>query len=211
MIEQPPRHFERNTVTASGRTSDARLAWHLQAASSGFEIWRHIEIADRAGVVCRVAQVLRRRADEFARMMSLDGSVPFSQAHEEVMQSIHRLQDYAACSERMLAFLNLPDNPGLAWSEHLPVGVVIGLSSSNPARPLYQLARFSGPNVMAGNSVMVQHAGHTPPMAIEFEHLWREAGGLPGMYTNLELSDDQAERLAHDPRVKRLLPLTRES
>lgn len=208
MMEQPRRHFERGTVDEPYGASDQRLGLHLQAASSSFEIWRHIAIADRAVVVCSVAQILHRRANEFARLISMEGHTSLNQARDEVMLTTNRLQDYAACTERMLAFLNLPDSPGKAWSEHLPIGVVIGVSRPDPVRPLYQLARFFGPNVMAGNSVMVQHPAPPPPSAIAFDGLWREAGGLPGMYTNLELSIDQADMLSRDPRVKRIVPLT---
>jgi len=55
---------------------------------------------------------------------------------------------------------------------------------------------------MAGNVVMVKHAGCVPQCAIAFENLWREAGAPAGAYTNLLISHDQVNRVIDDPRIK---------
>jgi succinate-semialdehyde dehydrogenase/glutarate-semialdehyde dehydrogenase len=68
--------------------------------------------------------------------------------------------------------------------------------------PYYQLARFAAPNLMAGNVVMVKHAGCVPRCAIAFEKLWLEAGAPVGAYTNLLISHAQVNRVIDDPRIK---------
>jgi succinate-semialdehyde dehydrogenase/glutarate-semialdehyde dehydrogenase len=55
---------------------------------------------------------------------------------------------------------------------------------------------------MAGNVVMVKHAGCVPQCAIAFEKLWREAGAPVGAYTNLLISHDQVNQVIDDPRIK---------
>src|SRR5450631_969773 len=55
---------------------------------------------------------------------------------------------------------------------------------------------------MAGNVVMVKHAGCVPQCAIAFEKLWRDAGAPAGAYTNLIISHDQVNAVIDDPRVK---------
>jgi acyl-CoA reductase-like NAD-dependent aldehyde dehydrogenase len=55
---------------------------------------------------------------------------------------------------------------------------------------------------MAGNVVMVKHAGCVPQCAIAFGNLWLEAGAPAGAYTNLLISHDQVNRVIDDPRVK---------
>jgi succinate-semialdehyde dehydrogenase/glutarate-semialdehyde dehydrogenase len=55
---------------------------------------------------------------------------------------------------------------------------------------------------MAGNVVMVKHAGCVPQCAIAFERLWMEAGAPVGAYTNLLISHDQVNRVIDDPRIK---------
>jgi succinate-semialdehyde dehydrogenase/glutarate-semialdehyde dehydrogenase len=55
---------------------------------------------------------------------------------------------------------------------------------------------------MAGNVLMVKHAGCVPQCAIAFEDLWTEAGAPAGLYTNLLISHSQSDRVVDDPRIK---------
>jgi succinate-semialdehyde dehydrogenase/glutarate-semialdehyde dehydrogenase len=68
--------------------------------------------------------------------------------------------------------------------------------------PYYQLARVAGPHLMAGNTLLVKHAGIVPQCAIAFEKLLTDAGAPAGLYTNLLISHDQSDRVVDDPRVK---------
>ena len=64
------------------------------------------------------------------------------------------------------------------------------------------MARVAGPNLMAGNTVLVKHAPGVPQCALAFEDLLREAGTPAGVYGNLFVSKDQAERIIADHRVR---------
>jgi succinate-semialdehyde dehydrogenase/glutarate-semialdehyde dehydrogenase len=68
--------------------------------------------------------------------------------------------------------------------------------------PYYQLARVAGPHLMAGNVLVVKHAANVPQSAIAFEKLWIEASAPVGLYTNMLISHDQADRVVDDPRIK---------
>ena len=68
--------------------------------------------------------------------------------------------------------------------------------------PYYQLARVAGAQLMAGNVLVVKHAGCVPQCAIAFEKLWIEAGAPAGTYTNLLISHEQSEQIIDDPRIK---------
>jgi succinate-semialdehyde dehydrogenase/glutarate-semialdehyde dehydrogenase len=110
------------------------------------------------------------------------------------------LEYYAKNAERFLAPQHLDPTSGEAEVESSPFGVLLGVQPWN--FPYYQLARFAAPNLMAGNIVMVKHAGCVPQCAIAFERLWLEAGAPMGAYTNLLISHDQVNRVIDDPRIK---------
>jgi succinate-semialdehyde dehydrogenase/glutarate-semialdehyde dehydrogenase len=122
------------------------------------------------------------------------------QAREEVVLSADILEYYAKNAERFLAPQHLDPRVGDAEVESSPFGVLFGVQPWN--FPYYQLARFAAPNLMAGNVVMVKHAGCVPQCAIAFEKLWLEAGAPVGAYTNLLISHDQVNRVIDDPRIK---------
>jgi succinate-semialdehyde dehydrogenase/glutarate-semialdehyde dehydrogenase len=49
---------------------------------------------------------------------------------------------------------------------------------------------------------VVKHAGCVPQCAIAFEQVLIEAGAPVGVYTNLQISHEQSDRVIDDPRVK---------
>jgi succinate-semialdehyde dehydrogenase/glutarate-semialdehyde dehydrogenase len=84
--------------------------------------------------------------------------------------------------------------------ESSPIGVVFCVEPWN--FPYYQLARIAGPHLMAGNTLVVKHAGIVPQCAIAFEQLLIDAGAPVGLYTNLLISHAQSDRVVDDPRIK---------
>jgi succinate-semialdehyde dehydrogenase/glutarate-semialdehyde dehydrogenase len=89
---------------------------------------------------------------------------------------------------------------GEAHMESSPIGVVFGVQPWN--FPYYQLARVAGPHLMAGNTLVIKHAGCVPQCAIAFEQLLVDAGAPAGLYTNLLISHDQSNRVIDDARIK---------
>jgi succinate-semialdehyde dehydrogenase/glutarate-semialdehyde dehydrogenase len=55
---------------------------------------------------------------------------------------------------------------------------------------------------MAGNTLVIKHAGCVPQCAIAFEKLFIDAGAPVGLYTNLLISHAQSNHLIDDPRIK---------
>ncbi|MBX9737490.1 MAG: NAD-dependent succinate-semialdehyde dehydrogenase [Phycisphaerales bacterium] len=188
------------TLATFEELTDTQLDSALETAEACFETWRHTSFAERAMVVTRAAAIMRERVDEFARPVTLEMGKLFEQARGEVALSADILDYYAKNAETFLAPQQLKPSSGEASVESCPFGVIFGVQPWN--FPYYQLARFAAPNLMAGNVVMVKHAGCVPQCAIAFEKLWRDAGAPAGAYTNLLISYDQVNRVIDDPRTK---------
>jgi succinate-semialdehyde dehydrogenase/glutarate-semialdehyde dehydrogenase len=172
----------------------------LETAEACFKIWRQKTYAERAVVVAKAAAIMRSRLDEFARPVTLEMGKLIDQARGEVILSADIIDYYAKNAERFLAPQQLKPGSGEAEVESTPFGVLFGVQPWN--FPYYQLARFAAPNLMAGNVVMVKHAGCVPQCAIAFEKLWIDAGAPAGAYTNLQISYDQVNQVIDDPRIK---------
>jgi succinate-semialdehyde dehydrogenase/glutarate-semialdehyde dehydrogenase len=200
MAYQSVNPYDGKILKTFEELTDKQLEMALETAATCFETWRHTTFAERAAVVAKAAAIMRARIDEFARPVTLEMGKLIDQARGEVVLSADIIDYYAKNAERFLAPEHLKPSSGEAEVESSPFGVLFGVQPWN--FPYYQLARFAAPNLMAGNVVMVKHAGCVPQCAIAFEKLWMEAGAPFGAYTNLLISHDQVNRVIDDPRIK---------
>ena len=177
-----------------------QLEAKLAKAAHCYETWRHTSYADRAFILNKAAALLHARADEFARIMTLEMGKRISEARGEVEFSSKILAYYAKNAERFLAPVKLHPEVGEAHMESSPIGVIFGVEPWN--FPYYQLARVAGPHLMAGNVLVIKHAGCVPQCGIAFEQLMLDAGAPAGLYTNLQISHTQSNQVVDDPRIK---------
>lgn len=200
MTYQSVNPFDGKLLESFPEISDAALEAKLAVAAECFENWRRSSFDYRAKIAARVADLMRAQLEALARPITLEMGKLIEQSRGEVSLSADIIEYYANNAERFLAPQVLSPENGEATIESSPIGVLFGVQPWN--FPYYQLARFAAPNLMAGNVVMVKHAGCVPQCALAFEKLWLEAGAPLGAYTNLFLSYDQANRVIDDPRIK---------
>ncbi len=180
--------------------SDVQLEQAIAAAETTYRSWKLLSYAERGVIVAKAARLLRERADGFAQLETTEMGKLIGEARGEVHYSADILDYYAEHAARFLRSEKLHPVHGEAHMESSPIGVIFGVEPWN--FPYYQLARVAGPQLMAGNVVMVKHAGCVPQCAIAFENLWIEAGAPAGTYTNLLISHEQSDRVIDDPRIK---------
>ena len=178
----------------------AQLEQSLAGAQHCYKIWKHRSYAERAVVLNKAAALLHAHVDDFAKLETLEMGKRINEARGEVKYSGDILAYYAQHAESFLAPLKLHPELGEAHMESSPLGVLFCVEPWN--FPYYQLARVAGAQLMAGNVLVVKHAGCVPQCAIAFEKLLLDAGAPPGAYTNLLISHEQSERVIDDPRIK---------
>jgi succinate-semialdehyde dehydrogenase/glutarate-semialdehyde dehydrogenase len=172
----------------------------LATAQTCFQTWKHKTYAERAVIVNKAAALLRAHGDDFARLETLEMGKRINEARGEVKFSADILGYYAKHAESFLAPTQLHPKVGEAHMESSPLGVLFCVEPWN--FPYYQLARVAGPQLMAGNVLVVKHAGCVPQCAIAFEQLLLDAGAPVGAYTNLLISYEQSDQVIDDPRIK---------
>lgn len=178
----------------------AQLEKALVGAEACFQTWRQKSYAERAVIVNRAGALLHARVNDFARLATLEMGKRIAEARGEVRFSGDILAYYAQHAEAFLAPTQLHPKVGEAHLENSPLGVLLCIEPWN--FPYYQLARVAGPQLMAGNVLVVKHAGTVPQCAIAFERLLLDAGAPVGAYTNLLISHEQCDRVIDDPRVR---------
>lgn len=195
--------YTNETLATFPTIGDQELEHAIATAQSAFELWRTKNFDERKAVVKRAAEILRERPEEFAELPTLEMGKLSQESLDEVELSASILDYYAENGEEFLAPETVdteePD-AGEAVIVNDPIGVLFAVQPWN--FPYYQLARVAGPNLMAGNVVMVKHAEIVPQSAAAFERLLREAGAPEGVYTNVYASKEQVARAIKDPRIK---------
>jgi len=202
MTYQSVNPFDNKLFKSFDEITDQQLEQKLAAATACYATWKQTSYADRARIIARAAELLDEQADHFAQIMTLEMGKRISEARGEVEFSARILAYYAENAERFLAPVRLSPAEGEAHMESSPIGVIFGVEPWN--FPYYQLARVAGPHLMAGNTLVIKHAGCVPQCAIAFEKLLTDAGAPAGLYTNLLISHDQSNRVIDDPRIKGL-------
>ncbi|ADV82042.1 NAD-dependent succinate-semialdehyde dehydrogenase [Terriglobus saanensis] len=180
--------------------TSAQVESAVAQADTCFASWKETSYAQRKSILEKAAKILRSRTDEFANLITLEMGKLIGESRGEVALSADIIDYYAENGESFLAPVQLSPKNGEAVIASAPIGVLFGIEPWN--FPYYQLARFVAPNLMAGNVVMVKHAPSVPQCALAFVALFKEAGAPEGAYTNLFVSDEEADRLIDDPRIK---------
>ena len=192
--------FNGKLLQSFDQLTDKQLEEKLATAESCYKTWKHTSYAERAKIIAKASKMLAERADEFAHTMTLEMGKRIGEARGEVKFSSDILAYYAKHAETFLAPQNLHPTIGDAHMESSPIGVIFGVEPWN--FPYYQLARVAGPHLMAGNTLVIKHAGCVPQCAIAFEKLFIDAGAPVGLYTNLLISHEQSDKVIDDPRIK---------
>jgi succinate-semialdehyde dehydrogenase / glutarate-semialdehyde dehydrogenase len=175
----------------------------VAAAQDAFTSWgRTSSVADRAKLVRRVSELHTERREELAGAMNREMGKAMDDALGEVDFSAAIYGYYADHAEEFLADepIDLLEGEGTAVVRKRPLGVILGIMPWN--YPAYQVARFAGPNLAAGNTVLLKHAPQCPDSARILQEIFDSAGFPKGAYVNIYASNEQIEHIIADPRIQ---------
>jgi len=155
----------------------------LGAAEAGFAAWKAKAAFDRADALHAIADEMKRRTDEAARMISSETGKPVAQAQREWALSVDQFRWYAEEARRIYGRIVESRVPGGRFEiHHEPVGVVAAFTAWN--FPAALVARKMAPALAAGCSVIVRPSSQTPGVAMVMVDCCR-AGNLPDGVVNL--------------------------
>ncbi len=152
----------------------------VAAAAAGFATWRAVSAYDRAKVMRKAADLLRGRADEVARLMTLEQGKPLPEARMEVSTAAD-ITDWLAEEARRAYGRVVPARaPGviqLVVKE--PVGPVAAFTPWN--FPINQIVRKLGAALAAGCSIIVKAPEETPASPAALIRCFVDAGVPAGV------------------------------
>jgi len=149
------------TVRTYQPVSDADLDAAIADTHAAYTSWsRTTTPAERAELVRRVGAALTDRKQELAEIVVREMGKPIAQAVIEVEFAAEIFQYYADQGPGHLADEPIDVESGSAVVRKEGLGVLLGVMPWN--FPYYQVARFAGPNIVAGNTILLKHAPQCP-------------------------------------------------
>jgi betaine-aldehyde dehydrogenase len=163
-----------------GGVADAERA--VRAARDAFDNgpWPRMKAVERAEILTRAAGLLRERAEDFARLESMQMGKLLEEARVDMLDAAHTFELYAGMvQDQHGETLEVPgETMSLVVRE--PIGVTVGITPWN--YPMLMAAWKAGPSLAAGNVMILKPATVSPLTNLELAKLFEEAGLPTGVF-----------------------------
>ena len=183
--------------------SAADLDRALAAADKGFKIWRNASAQERAAVLQGAARLMLERADDLARIATMEEGKPFHEARIEVMMNVGLFNFYAGECQRIYGRTLVRPAGMRSTVTKEPVGPVAAFAPWN--FPLGNPGRKLGAPIAAGCSVILKSAEETPASALGVLQALLDAG-LPKEVAQavFGVPDEVSRHLLASPIIRKL-------
>jgi succinate-semialdehyde dehydrogenase / glutarate-semialdehyde dehydrogenase len=182
--------------------SDADLRAAIERADQASKTWTPSStVAERAELVRKVGALHVERRQQLAEIIVREMGKPVEQALMEVDFAGAIYDFYADSAEALMADEPIKglEGEGTGIVRRSAYGVLLGIMPWN--FPYYQVARFAGPNLVIGNTILLKHAPQCPESAEAMQQIFDDAGVPEGAYENIYATNEQIEWVIADPRV----------
>lgn len=182
--------------------SDADIQEAAASAHAAHSKWSSLSIEERASCVRRVGELHVERAEHLGALLTEEMGKPLAEAVGEVEFSAIIYSYYADNAESFLRDqpIELDGGTGTALIRPSSMGAILGIMPWN--YPVYQVARFAGPNLVLGNTVLLKPAPQCPSSAAAIAELFADAGVPQGVYTTVYATNEQVADLIADPAIR---------
>lgn len=160
-----------------------------------------LPVKERADLLERVAALLERRLEEFARAEAADSGKTLAQTRVmDVPRALDNLRFFAAAIRSDQTAFHGAEG-GFSYTLRQPLGVVATITPWN--FPLHLFTWKMAPAIAAGNAVVAKPSEMTPVTAALLAELFTEAGAPPGLLNVVHgLGAEAGEALVSHPGVK---------
>ncbi|SEG37834.1 NAD-dependent succinate-semialdehyde dehydrogenase [Algoriphagus boritolerans] len=181
--------------------SPGEIETKLELSESTFQSWKRIPVSERASLIKRAGEILRKNKEEYARLITLEMGKIIRESRAEVEKCAWACDYYAEHAEEFLSpeRIKLPDGKK-AKIIHQPLGAILAVMPWN--FPFWQVFRFAAPTLTAGNVGILKHASNVPQCALAIESIFREAGFPEGVFQSFLIDSKATLSLLEDDRVK---------
>lgn len=186
-------------VITKGTVEDAQAA--IDAAEAAQDAWAALPAIQRAGYLRKIADGIRARAEEIAKVISSEMGKVLPLARVEVNFTADYIDYMSEWARRYEGEIIQSDRP----NEHIflykkPIGVTTGILPWN--FPFFLIARKMAPALVTGNTIVLKPSVDSPINAVLFSEVVHSVGLPKGVFNVVHGSgSDVGNELAANPKV----------
>jgi succinate-semialdehyde dehydrogenase/glutarate-semialdehyde dehydrogenase len=186
------REYEEYKVEQCNRIVDqVHEAWNQ---------WKTTTMNHRSELMLRVAEVLDKRRDELALLMTNEMGKPLSEARSEIEKCAWVCRWYAENAAHILADETIASDASRSFVSFEPIGVVLAVMPWN--FPFWQVFRFAAPALMAGNAGVLKHASNVSGCALAIESVFEQAGAPENLFRTLLVGSDKVDEILQHRNIR---------
>ncbi|MCS0503925.1 betaine-aldehyde dehydrogenase [Ancylobacter mangrovi] len=182
---------------------EAEIEAAVEAARKGQKLWAAMTGAERGRILKRVADILRARNDELARLETLDTGKPIQETSVVDVLSGAECIEYYAGLAASLSGEHVDLGPSaFGYTRREPLGIVAGIGAWN--YPLQIACWKSAPALACGNAMIFKPAELTPLTALKLAEIMAEAGVPEGVFNVVNGFADTGRLITRHPAIAKV-------
>ncbi len=172
---------------------------NIEFAHNAFKDWKKVPFGERQNLLLKLADVLEKNKEEFAKTITTEMHKPISQSVAEIEKSAGMIKYYAQ-AENVLAPEKIETEFSISEVHYEALGVILGVMPWN--FPFWQVLRFAVPAILAGNVVVLKHASICFGSGDAIEKAFEDAGFPKFVFQNLRIGHKEIKTVLENPLVR---------
>lgn len=186
------------------QASQADVDAAVKSAQQGQQVWAAMTAVERARILLRAVDILRKRNDELARLETLDTGKAYSETSSvDIVTGADVLEYYAGLATAIQGEQVPLRESSFFYTRREPLGVVAGIGAWN--YPIQIALWKSAPALAAGNAMIFKPSEITPLTAFKLAEIYTEAGLPAGVFNVVQgLGQEVGQWLTEHPEIAKI-------
>lgn len=175
------------------------LSKNINSAHQTFQDWKKTSFEDRQNLLLKLADVLEKDKEKFAKLITTEMHKPITQSIAEIEKSVGMIRFYAK-AQNVLKPEKIKTEFQISEVRHDALGIILGVMPWN--FPFWQVLRFAVPAILAGNVILLKHASICFESGDAIEKAFLDAGFPKYIFQNLRIGHSEIKEVLENPLVR---------
>ncbi|QRZ13821.1 betaine-aldehyde dehydrogenase [Paracoccus methylovorus] len=194
--------FTGEVIARLHEASGDQIAQATAAAAAAQPAWAAARPVERGRVLIRAAQIIRERAEELARLETLDTGKPIQETRVADWPSGAEALEYFGGLAPTVTGQMIPLGGDFVYTIREALGVCAGIGAWN--YPSQIACWKAAPALAMGNAMVFKPSEETPLGALKLAEILTEAGLPAGIFNVVQGRGEVGASLVTDPRVAKV-------